>query len=250
MITLLHLLSTTAIPTMLTTIPVVAVVYFLTRRLMREYVESHQRSHYNDLKNEAVLSEMRASYENRLADLTREMVATRERWEDANHLLISGQRNQSGIVSNKAVDVDSFLKPYGINPDAIHADDDKIFVLTPFSNEEKPVYETIKSVCSNAGFLVTRGDESRAEGDILPQIIAGIISSQIVIANISSRNPNVFFELGIAMALGKPTLLVSDTLSDVPFDLQSRRIIVFKELADLKTSLTAALLQTVRSNKL
>lgn len=240
-------LSSTMLKTLLTTFPVVAVVYVMIRRLMREFIEGQQRSRYDDAKHEAVLSEIRASYEHRIGDLSREMVATRDRWEDANHLLITGQRNQPVASSNRGVDVSSFLKPYGINPDTIASDPDKIFVLTPFSDQERGVYDVIKSVCSLAGFVVIRGDERRADGDILPQIIEGIISSRIVIANISSRNPNVFFELGIAMAMGKPTLLISDTLSDVPFDLQSRRILVFKTPEQLRDMLTAALLQTVRS---
>ncbi|WP_277970180.1 hypothetical protein [Sphingomonas echinoides] len=240
-------LSSTMLQTLITTVPIVTIVYWLIRRLMREFIEGQQRSRYDDAKREAVLSEVRASYEHRIADLSREMVATRDRWEDANHLLITGQSKQSLTPSNRAVDVDSFLKPYGLDSKQIKVEPDKIFVLTPFSSDERGVYDTIKTACSEAGFMVIRGDERRADGDILPQIIEGIVSSQIVIANISSRNPNVFFELGLAMAMGKPTLLLSDTLSDIPFDLQSRRILVFKTVEDLRERLTVALLQTVRA---
>jgi len=236
--------------TMLTTLPVVLIVYVLIRHLMRQFIEGQERSRYDDIKHEAVLSELRASYEHRIADLSREMVATRERWEDANHLLISGQKNQPQEHNNRAVDVNIFLKPYGIDPDKVQINPNKIFVLTPFSNVERMVFDEIKSICSEVGFTVERGDENRAEGDILNQIISGIVSSHIVLANISSRNPNVFFELGIAMTLGKPTLLLSDTLSEVPFDLQSRRIIMFKDLRDLNHKLTIALLQTVRANRI
>lgn len=228
------------------TIPIVATVFILMKALMARFIDDRERSRYDDLKKEAVLSDMRASYEHRLADLTREMVATRARWEDANHLLVSGQRHQPEGLSRRSLDAEGFLQSYGIDPSAIELNSDKVFVLTPFSEEERDVYALVRSVCLDAGFVVSRGDESRAEGDILPQIIRGIASSQIVIANISSRNPNVFFELGIAMAIGKATLLISDTLSDVPFDLKSRRIIVFKELPELREKLTSALLQTVR----
>ncbi|MBY5484670.1 hypothetical protein HFO87_09315 [Rhizobium leguminosarum] len=243
---LARFLSSAMLQTLVTTLPIVVIVYVLIRRLIRDFIKGQQRSRYDDAKHEAVLSELRASYEHRIADLNREMVATRDRWEDANHLIITGQRNQRLTPSNNAVDVEGFLKPYGLDPKQIEVDADKIFVLTPFSSDERGVYEAIKSVCTAAGFVVVRGDERRADGDILPQIIEGIISSRIVIANISSRNPNVFFELGIAMALGKPTLLLSDTLSEVPFDVQSRRIIVFKSTDELRERLTTALLQTVR----
>ena len=57
----------------------------------------------------------------------------------------------------------------------------------------------------------------------------------------------MFFELGIAMALGKPTLLISDTLSNVPFDVRGRRIVIFHEIAELERKLAEALLQTLSS---
>lgn len=239
-------LSNALLTTAISTLPIVFIVYLLTRRLMKEFIDGRERSRYDDAKHEAVLSELRASYEHRIADLSREMVATRSRWEDANHLLISGQQNQPTSVTPRVVDPNSFLKPFGIDPDKVDLNPNRIFVLTPFSDEERPVYDIIKSACSDVGFSVIRGDESRADGDILTQVVSGIVSSGIIIANISSRNPNVFFELGIAMALGKPTLLISDTLSDVPFDLQSRRIIVFKGPADLERKLHASILQTIR----
>ena len=68
-----------------------------------------------------------------------------------------------------------------------------------------------------------------------------------MIANINGRNPNVFYELGIAHTLDKPTLLVAKTVSDVPFDIRSKRLILYKdenELRDhLQTNLTRVLVE-------
>lgn len=202
-------------------------------------------SRYNEVRREAELSAMRASYEKNIGDLAREMVATRARWEEANHLLISGQQHQQASPSKNAIDSQSFLKSFGINPEDIEILPKQIFVLTPFAQEEKRAFEIIREVSAQVGLQAIRGDETRAEGDILQQVISGIVSSRLVIANISSRNPNVFFELGISMALGKPTLLISDTLSDVPFDVRGRRILIYKTWKELESRLQAALVQTL-----
>jgi hypothetical protein len=230
-----------------TTIPIVILLYISIQRLFHTYLLDRDRARYSEERQMAMLSEMRASYEHRIADLSREMVATRARWEDANHLILSGQRNQSTEIGAGTIDVARFLKPYGIDPNSVSVDSDKIFVLTPFSEDELDIYSAIKSVCGRTGFTALRGDERRAEGDIFQHILEEIVTARIVIANISSRNPNVFYELGIAMAIGKPTLLISDTLEDTPFDLKSRRIVVYKGLKDLETRLSEALLQTIRN---
>lgn len=240
-------LSEALITVAATTIPIVVVLYVTIKRLFHSYLLDRDHARYSEERQMAILSEMRASYEHRISDLTREMVATRARWEDANHLILSGQRTQSMEIGSGTIDVARFLKPYGIDPHSTVVDSDKIFILTPFSEDELEIYSAIKSVCGRTGFTALRGDERRAEGDIFQHILEEIVTSRIVIANISSRNPNVFYELGIAMAIGKPTLLISDTLEDTPFDLKSRRIVVFKGVKDLETKLSEALLQTIRN---
>jgi hypothetical protein len=230
-------------------LPVAAVIYVTMRMILRRHAELMERSHYDDLRQEAVLSEMRASYESKISELAREMVATRARWEDANHLLISGQSRQQDLAASSAVDPTGFLKSFGISPRDASVQEDLVFVLTPFAQEERSVFEAIKRVCDRTGLIARRGDETRAEGDILQQIISGIVASRLVIANISARNPNVFFELGIAMALGKPTLLISSTLDDTPFDVRGRRILIYNDEHDLERRLAEALLQTINAPK-
>ena len=63
------------------------------------------------------------------------------------------------------------------------------------------------------------------------------MSTTSKIANISGRNPNVFYELGLAHALGKPVIIVSESLSDIPFDINSSRILAFDDEKDLETKL-------------
>ena len=64
-----------------------------------------------------------------------------------------------------------------------------------------------------------------ATGKIIDQILRGITQAKILVAELTTRNANVFYELGIAHALKKPVVMVSSNEDDVPFDLHHIRII-------------------------
>ena len=61
----------------------------------------------------------------------------------------------------------------------------------------------------------------------MDQIWAGINGAKVLVAELTSRNANVFYELGLAHALEKPVVLVSSNEDDVPFDLQHIRVIYY-----------------------
>jgi hypothetical protein len=88
-----------------------------------------------------------------------------------------------------------------------------------------------------------RGDEEFIRGDVLPHILKYICKAAVVIANIDGRNANVFYELGIAHAMDKSTLLVSKTVEDFPIDVQSKKIIIYKHLRELSSLLKDELLR-------
>ena len=64
-------------------------------------------------------------------------------------------------------------------------------------------------------------------GKIMDQIWVGINSAKVLVAELTSRNPNVFYELGLAHALQKPVVLISSNEADVPFDLQHIRVVYY-----------------------
>jgi nucleoside 2-deoxyribosyltransferase len=80
---------------------------------------------------------------------------------------------------------------------------------------------------------VRRGDEVSVAQDILGHIVKQIIAARLVIANISSRNPNVMYELGIAHALGKTVIMVSSSEDKLPFDMRNRRVVLYSSREDL-----------------
>lgn len=64
-------------------------------------------------------------------------------------------------------------------------------------------------------------------GKIINQIWSGIKAAKVLVAELTDRNPNVFYELGLAHALDKPVVLIASNEKDVPFDLQHIRVIYY-----------------------
>jgi len=102
------------------------------------------------------------------------------------------------------------------------------FVIMPFRPEFDAVYRSlIKPVAEQFGLTVLRADEIYAPGSITEQIRAAVQQARLCIADVSDRNPNVLYEVGIAHTLGKPTVLITKQIDDVPFDLRSIRFIIY-----------------------
>jgi nucleoside 2-deoxyribosyltransferase len=77
-----------------------------------------------------------------------------------------------------------------------------------------------------------RGDDLFSPTDILEDIWQSINAADFVIADITGRNPNVLYELGIAHTLAKPVLILSKEAADIPIDLATRRVILYGQKAD------------------
>lgn len=94
------------------------------------------------------------------------------------------------------------------------------FVLMPFAKEFDLVYETIEQ--SLRGIMVcTRADDLRIGKPILERVLRGIATAELIIADLTGRNPNVFYELALAHTRTKDVLLLAQHIEDVPFDLRS-----------------------------
>lgn len=101
-----------------------------------------------------------------------------------------------------------------------------IFVVMPFRPELQPVYEDhIASVSRALGLTVSRGDVFFTAHAVMNDIWSAIVSSKIIIADCTGKNPNVFYEIGIAHTVGRPIILVTQNSEDVPFDIKHLRYI-------------------------
>ncbi|WP_009515470.1 hypothetical protein [Hydrogenophaga sp. PBC] len=106
---------------------------------------------------------------------------------------------------------------------------DSCFVMMPFASPHGDYYSKIyKPAIEKAGLRPVRADtEIFGTGKIIDQIWGGINASKVLVAELTTRNPNVFYELGLAHALEKPVVLVCGNEMDVPFDLKHIRVIYY-----------------------
>jgi hypothetical protein len=124
---------------------------------------------------------------------------------------------------------------------------DTCFVMMPFGEWFDLYYKEIfTSAIKEAGMEPLRADELFSTGTVIEQIWEQIQKSKILLADLTGKNPNVFYELGLAHAAQKPVVFTSASLEDVPFDLRHLRVIVYDIRnpswgEKLKTDLTAYL---------
>uniref|UniRef100_I2PXH4 Nucleoside 2-deoxyribosyltransferase n=1 Tax=Desulfovibrio sp. U5L TaxID=596152 RepID=I2PXH4_9BACT len=114
-----------------------------------------------------------------------------------------------------------------------------VFVLMPFGPEFDDVYQLgIKAACQEAGAHCERVDEQIYQENMLARICDQISQSNIIIADMSGKNPNVFFEVGYAFSEEKTIILLCKSGEDLPFDLKQRQHIFYSKIIDLKPELS------------
>jgi hypothetical protein len=112
----------------------------------------------------------------------------------------------------------------------VRSDMPRAFVVMQFAEPYDTFYrEVIQPQIKAAKFEVVRIDEKAGPGIIFQDIQREIEQAEIVIAEITPANPNVFYELGYAHALGKPTILLAQRDSKLPFDIRSYRVVFYND---------------------
>ena len=117
------------------------------------------------------------------------------------------------------------------------------FVIMPFASDFDDVYATIKSTvqgAADADCRCFRLDETRPAGRITDRLLAELRSATICIADLTELKPNVMWELGFAMALDKPTIIVTQSATMLPFDIKDMQSIEYNR-ARLNATLAAPL---------
>ena len=105
----------------------------------------------------------------------------------------------------------------------------KCFVLMPFQDRLKEIYTDVYvPVCLSNNIHCWRVDEIARPGSISRDIIEGILDADIIIADLTIKNANVFYELGIAHATGNKTIMTAQSNDDVPFDIANYRVIFYE----------------------
>ena len=128
---------------------------------------------------------------------------------------------------------------------------DLISVMMPFDASLSGVYMAIQAACTTAKLKCERADNIWEASEVIQDIFSLIYRSKVVISDFTGRNPNVFYETGIAHTLGRPVIPIAQHETDVPFDLLHHRYVRYlnneEGLAKLSTQLLPRLQTLVRT---
>ena len=124
-------------------------------------------------------------------------------------------------------------------------EDDLISVMMPFAPQFTQVYEALTAVASESGLNCLRADDFWEHAAVIQDVVALICRSRIVVCDCSGRNPNVFYEAGIAHSLGKDVILITQSADDIPFDLRHLRYVTYLNNGEGLQQLQFALLPKI-----
>jgi len=126
----------------------------------------------------------------------------------------------------------------------------KAFVLMPFDPEFDAIFkDLIKPTLEEAGYDVKRADSILNQQNILKDVVRGIAEADLVVADLTSLNVNVLYELGISHTMQKSTVLLTQSSEDIPFDLRSYRVIPYSTHFNEARQLSQALKEIVEKAK-
>lgn len=125
-------------------------------------------------------------------------------------------------------------------------DPSRIAVMMPFGADFNPVWNTLKATAIEGGWTCQRADDIWEDSVVINDVVALIARSKVVICDLTHRNANVFYETGIAHALGREVILITQSKQDVPFDLAHHRYVKYLGNAEGLTQLKADLLPRLR----
>lgn len=149
-------------------------------------------------------------------------------------LLLNQQRS---LAAPRLFSVESISQPQA----------DLVSVMMPFSTEFKSVYSALDKASASVGLQCKRADDVWKHDTIVQDIVDLIARARVVICDCSGRNPNVFYEVGIAHALGKETVLITQSETDVPFDLRHLRYIPYLNNREGRKKLSEAVQARLRT---
>jgi hypothetical protein len=127
------------------------------------------------------------------------------------------------------------------------------FVIMPFGGWPDDYYDSIYSpAITSMNLEPHRADDLFRPSTITNDIWSYTKSAKLLLADLTGKNPNVFYELGLAHALAKPVILIAASMEDIPFDLRALRIIIYDKNAPnwgniLKKKIEASIKETIES---
>jgi len=141
-------------------------------------------------------------------------------------LKINGVKNKDSIVTTPIFKNRTFK-----------TENNYVFVLMPFIEVWSDlIWKTLENHIPKLGFKCKRADNLYGH-NVIEDIWTGINEASVIVADITSRNPNVFYEIGIAHTLGKRVILITQDREALPFDFRVYRVIFYENHSDGLTTL-------------
>ena len=161
-------------------------------------------------------------------------------WRQLQNAIGFSLTKQSLLVEENAL----VVRPFYTRPDSRRSPQKvDVFVIMPFSESLRSIYDNpLKAAARRLGLSIARADDFFTAHGVMQDIFWAIQGATLVVAECTGRNPNVFYEAGIAHALGVPVILITQKADDVPSDLQPVRFVRYTDtpsgLAQLESHLT------------
>jgi hypothetical protein len=116
-----------------------------------------------------------------------------------------------------------------------------VSAMMPFDAGFSAVFGSLKTAADAVGLRCRRADDIWENASIIADIVSPIDRSRVVICDCTGRNPNVFYEIGIAHTLGREVILITQAEADIPFDLRHLRYVKYLNNAEGRTALAITL---------
>jgi hypothetical protein len=148
----------------------------------------------------------------------------------------NNKMNKNELITNPIFNERNFKLKHG-----------NCFVVMPFSEPwSDRVYKKLKSILISQKITVVRADNLFGQ-NVLEDIWIAINESSFIIADTTNKNPNVFYEIGIAHTLGKNVILITQDIEDIPFDFRLFRHVAYEDNVDGFNTLEQKLIQSIKA---
>ena len=122
-----------------------------------------------------------------------------------------------------------------------------VSAMMPFSSGFTGIYDSIKSAVASAGLTCKRADDLWDDSTVIQDIFSLIFQSYIVVCDFTGKNPNVFYEAGLAHALGKHVVPITQSDDDIPFNLRHHRYIQYLNNSEGRDDLESKLVDRFKT---
>jgi hypothetical protein len=147
------------------------------------------------------------------------------------HIMLILRSPEDSLLSERLSDQSSMIVNPIFSPIKESINSKLVFSLMPFKKEKnlQDVYENhTKAIVESFGLNCLRADDIFKHHMIMEDIWENICTTRFVISDLTDKNPNVFYELGMAHTVGKRVVLITQNEEDIPFDLRHLRYIKYE----------------------